>query len=145
MKKYTNILCATDFSEASKEAAEQAIAIAKFYSAKLSLLHVIEYFPENRPNEFIPPEGADQKVFREKLARDAFVKLVQSLNLNAIKQDVLFSTQSAKNGIISYAEEQNIDLIVVGTHGHHGIRALLGSTANGVVHSAPCSVLVVRT
>ena len=42
------------------------------------------------------------------------------------------------------AEEEGADLIVVGSHGRHGLALLLGSTANGVLHGANCDVLAVR-
>jgi len=42
------------------------------------------------------------------------------------------------------ADEQDCDLIVVGSHGRHGLALLLGSTANDVLHGAPCDVLAVR-
>ena len=42
------------------------------------------------------------------------------------------------------AEEQQCDLIIVGSHGRHGLALLLGSTANDVLHGAPCDVLAVR-
>ena len=42
------------------------------------------------------------------------------------------------------AEEQSCDLIVVGSHGRHGLALLLGSTANDVLHGAPCDVIAVR-
>ncbi|MFQ3186685.1 MAG: universal stress protein A [Marinomonas primoryensis] len=42
------------------------------------------------------------------------------------------------------AEEKKVDLIVVGSHGRHGLALLLGSTANGVLHGAPCDVLAVK-
>lgn len=46
--------------------------------------------------------------------------------------------------IKKYAEEQHCDMIVIGTHGQHGWELLLGSTANGVLHGAPCDVLCVQ-
>ena len=46
--------------------------------------------------------------------------------------------------IRAYAEKIAADLIVIGSHGRHGVAGLLGSTANGVVHGTPCDVLVVR-
>ena len=51
---------------------------------------------------------------------------------------------SPKREITRVAEEQNVDLIVVGSHGRHGLGALLGATADGVVHYAHCDVLAVR-
>jgi universal stress protein A len=51
---------------------------------------------------------------------------------------------SPKAEIVRVAAEQNFDLIVIGTHGRHGIGVLLGSTASSVIHHADCDVLVVR-
>ncbi|MGZ5001054.1 MAG: universal stress protein, partial [Methylomonas sp.] len=51
---------------------------------------------------------------------------------------------SPKLEIVRVAEENNVDLIVVGSHGRHGIALILGSTANGVLHHAKCDVLAVR-
>ncbi len=145
MENYRNILCATDFSALSKAATERAIKLANIYDAQLILLHVVEYFPENRSNIQITPEDADPAVYREQQARAALGELAVHLEIGDAQQEVLFSTQAAKHEIVRYAEEKNVDLIVIGTHGHHGITALLGSSANGVVHSALCDVLVVRS
>lgn len=49
-----------------------------------------------------------------------------------------------KQEIVRIAEQENVDLIVVGSHGRHGLALLLGSTANGVLHYAKCDVLAVR-
>lgn len=51
---------------------------------------------------------------------------------------------SAKFVILEEAERINADLIIVGSHGRHGIRVILGSTANGVLHGAKCDALAVR-
>jgi universal stress protein A len=59
-------------------------------------------------------------------------------------QEVRFSPHSAKREIMHFAKEQNVDLIVVGTHGQHGLTDLLGSIAVGVAHMAPCDVLAIR-
>ncbi len=54
------------------------------------------------------------------------------------------SQGSTKREILRIAEEQGVDLIVIGSHGREGIQLLLGSTANAVLHGAPCDVLAVR-
>ncbi len=59
-------------------------------------------------------------------------------------QEVVVSEHSAKREIVRFAKERRIDLIVVVSHGRHGISALLGSTADGVLHTASCDVLAVR-
>jgi len=50
----------------------------------------------------------------------------------------------SKRSIISWAQERNIDLIVMGSHGRHGVERLLGSVSNAVLHKATCDVLIVK-
>lgn len=144
MKRYKNILCATDFSDHCKIAAERAVEIAQYYGARLTLLHVVENFPVDRSNEIIAPEDVDPAAYREQRASESLAKLAQYLRTDTVMQEVRFSTQSAKHKIVRFAEDQNIDLIVVATHGHHGIFSILGSTAYGVSHRSPCDVMMVR-
>jgi universal stress protein A len=144
MGSYQRILCATDFSSHSKVAAQRAAQLAERYGAQLTLLHVIEYFPVSRSNEMIAPEDIDPATYRDQRAKAVLTEFAERLVHKDVKQEVVFSDHSAKHAIIRYAEEHQADLIVLATHGHHGIAALLGSTANGVVHGASCDVLVVR-
>lgn len=145
MEAYKNILCVTDFSMHSEVAAERAVDLTKRYGAQLTVLHVVEYFPVDRSDQLIAPEDVDPAVFREKQARTSLTELVRNLDCEDARQEVLFSPHSAHHEIIRYARNQGIDLIVIGTHGHHGITAILGSTANAVMHSAPCDVLAIRS
>lgn len=144
MSGYKNILCTTDFSQHSELAAERAAEMAQSCDAHLTLLHVVEYFPEQRSNTWIEPEGADPKQYQEEQARALLAKLANHLGRNDAEQEVVFSSYSARHEIIRIADEKNVDLIVVASHGRHGITALLGSTASGLTNSAPCDVLVVR-
>jgi universal stress protein A len=144
MEGYQNILCATDFSRHGQAAAERAAELAKFYGAQFTLLHVVEYFPEDRSNEQVAPENIDPADFREEQARAALAKLAKELGVDEVEQAVVFSTHSAKHAIVPFAGENNIDLIVIASHGHHGITALPGSTATGLAHSSPCDILLVR-
>ncbi|HHJ16625.1 MAG TPA: universal stress protein [Gammaproteobacteria bacterium] len=144
MEGYRHILCATDFSGYSEQAAERALELAQYYAARLTLLHVVEYFPIDRSNESITPEDVDPAVYREHRARASLNELVKRMDNEEAAQEVRFSPHSAKREIVQYAKQNNIDLIVVATHGQHGLTALLGSTAEGVAHTASCDVLVVR-
>jgi len=144
METYQNILCATDFSQYSYVAAQRAAELAERYGAQLTLLHMLEYFPEDRSNVQIAPENADPEKFREEKAREALAELARQLGVEGAEQAVVFSTHSAKHVISPFAREHNIDLIVLASHGHQWISALPGSTATGLAQSSPCDILVVR-
>jgi len=144
MKGYQSILCATDFSDHCVAAAERAAEMAQRYGATLTLLHIVEYFPEDRSNEAIAPEDADPAAYRKQQADTSLAGLAQHLGNDEAGREVRFTTGSARHEIARFAEEQAIDLIVMATHGRHGITNILGSTANGVMQCAPCDVLAVR-
>ena len=57
MKTYQHILLATDFSDAGEAAARRAVELAGCCDAKLSLLHVVDYFPEDMPVDYVNPEA----------------------------------------------------------------------------------------
>lgn len=144
MEDYRNILCAVDFSPYRVAAVERAATLARSHRARLTLLHVVEYFPEDRSNEQIAPEDVDPAQYRMSRAREELADLAGRLREVETVQEVIISEHSAKYEIVRFAEKQQIDLIVVASHGRHGLGALLGSTADGVLHTAPCDVLAVR-
>jgi universal stress protein A len=141
---YEHILCAVDFSRHSEAAYSRAIDLAKNYSCQLTLLHVVENFPEDRSNEIIAPENIDPAKYRESQARDRLSELRRRLQYPQAIQQIIFSPHSAWHEIVRFADEKKVDLIVLGSHGSYGITTLLGSTANGVVNHASCDVLAVR-
>lgn len=67
-----------------------------------------------------------------------------SSNLNVPSDHQIVKIGSAKFLILDQAESLGVDLILVGSHGRHGIQLLLGSTANTVLHGAKCDVLAIR-
>lgn len=139
---YRNILCAVDFGDEAEVLVEKAADLAKKYAAKLSLVHVVEYIPIDFANELMLPqqqEIEEQLVIR---AKEYLAKLAAKLLATGVDTSVL--TGSTKMEVIEFARNNSTDLIVIGRHGRHGISRLLGSTANSVLHHAPCDVLVVN-
>ena len=138
---YRNILLPTDFSEPSAVAARRARAIAKAQGAALNVLHVVGYLPPRYAVSQLPEEFASP----ERLVAAARVHLsdwVREQGLEVVNEWV--EVGSAKSEIGRTARKEEVDLVVMGTAGVGGVRALLGSTAMAVVHDAPCEVLVVR-
>lgn len=143
MKSYRNILCATDFSSFSDRACVHATKLAKESGATLTLLHVVEHFPVDRSNEEIAPEDVDPKVFREQKAREELETQAARTGCPEARREVTFSTHAADHEIVRYAGANGVHLIVLASHGHKGIAARLGSTANAVHQHAACEVVVV--
>lgn len=141
---YQHIVCAVDFSRYSESACQRAAELVNLFGAQFTLLYVVENFPEDRSNEIIAPEHIDPARYRENQARTDLAELARRLQLQEANQQVLFSMESASHEIVRFAAENHSDLIVVGSHGIHGISTPLGSTASGVVNHAPCDVLAVR-
>lgn len=138
---YQHLLLAVDLTEESQQVAEKAVALAKLNDAKLSLIHVIE------PLSFAYGGDVpmDLSTIQEQLDEHAQQRLeifAEGLEIEAQQRHVV--SGHTESEIHRIAKEQQVDLIVVGSHGRHGLALLLGSTANGVLHGAKCDVLAVR-
>ncbi len=142
MKKYQHILLAVDLSPESADIGARAVELAQFYDARLSLLHVFEYMPVDAPNDLILPP---QTGVEENVAEDARGKL-QSLatQLGVPDANCRVEIGTTKHEILRIAEQENVDLIVIGSHGRSGWARLLGSSANAVLQAAPCDVVAIR-
>jgi len=137
------ILVPTDFSPQSEKALRYALAFARQFNARLTLLHVLE-----------PLAGPDFAYFplvevRDKVARTARQRLAGlAARLEAapgIIERTLVRDGRAYQVIAEVARESRANLIIIATHGYTGAaRLMLGSTTERVVRHAPCPVLVVR-
>lgn len=157
MTGYQHILLAVDTAEESALAAAKAAELAHRFNAKLSLLHVVEASPTQvingqsglamEPLTPLTPTTVEQenKLYEAKIkqAQEMLEQLAENLDMPPGNKWALYSP-STKQIIHDTAKEHKVDLIVVGSHGRHGLALLLGSTANAVLHGAPCDVLAVR-
>jgi universal stress protein A len=144
MKIYQHIVCATDFSPFGDAACRRAAELGNVFASQVSFLHVVENFPEDRSNEVITPEDIDPAIYREKEAYKLLSTLTATLEYKDSRQQVLMSMEPAWREIVNYSKNNHADLIILGSHGKHGLSSPLGSTANGVVNHAACDVLAVR-
>jgi nucleotide-binding universal stress UspA family protein len=134
------ILVPVDFSECSRKALHYATALAKQSQAEILLLHVLEMPPV--------PVQAFEAGFAEGTPEESAANELSEWQAQAgspAPVKTLVCSGSASPEIVRTADENNMDLIVIGSHGRTGLaRLLLGSTAERVVRHAPCPVLVVR-
>jgi universal stress protein A len=139
---YKHILLAVDFSPATEPTARRAVELAQRYGARLSLIHVVEYLPVPLDNELmLPPLAGVEEQLMEN-ARRRLAQLAERLDIVDAPRHVELG--STKLEILRVAEMERADLIVVGSHGRHGLARMLGSTASAVLHGAHCDVLAVR-
>jgi nucleotide-binding universal stress UspA family protein len=142
MIKLERILAPTDFSDHSRHALKYACELAKRFGAELRLLHVV------LPPTMAVTSGAPlpQEVARPELgAREEFGKLEipDADEIREVAREIQLGTPFVE--IVRYAKANDVDLIVMGTHGRTGIsHVLIGSVAEKVVRKAPCPVLTVR-
>ncbi|GAB4346581.1 MAG: universal stress protein [Gammaproteobacteria bacterium] len=142
MALYQHLLLAIDFSPESEYIAERAKSLAAECGARLSLIHVVEHVPLDLSNDLVlaQPVDIDQELVDD--ARRKLDEIAGKLGLGEAQRFVELGSTKAE--ILRVAEEHGVDLIVVGSHGRHGLALLMGSTANAVLHGARCDVLAVR-
>ncbi|SDT99439.1 universal stress protein [Halopseudomonas salegens] len=138
---YNHVLVAVDLIEECRSVADHAVALAKTLDARLTLLHVVE--------PLAMAYGGDVPMDLSMLQQQQFEQAKEKMQLFAgdygLPEDQLqIAFGHPRQEIHRVADEQDCDLIVVGSHGRHGLALLLGSTANDVLHGAPCDVIAVR-
>jgi len=143
MENYKHILLAVDFFENDAIVSSRAKDLADRYQAKLSIVHVVDSMPITDSGYGLDlPFDLDLTAELLAAAKSKLAKLAEQLNVS--DSGVWLEMGSPKQEIIRIANENDVDLIVIGSHGRHGFALLLGSTANSVLHHAHCDVLAVR-
>lgn len=141
MSDYKKILVAIDLSEDSNLIAQRAQTLASSAGAELHLIHVIEplsfAYGGDIPMDF---SGIQDEIYQQ--ASQQLERFAQNNGIDSEHRHIVLGRSEVE--IHSKSEELGVDLIVVGSHGRHGLALLLGSTANGVLHGASCDVLAVR-
>ena len=143
MDSYQHILLAVDFSIHGDHVIQKAKYLANIFHAKLSIIHVLDNIPmpDTAYGTVIPLyEDSSYELLEEEKSR--FMQIGNRLNIDPGCRWMVWGVPGQE--IIRIAEQEHIDLIVVGSHGRHGLALLLGSTANSILHHAKCDVLAVR-
>ena len=144
--KFTDILLPTDFSELAQVAIGYARELADAFDAQLHCLHVVDeayqYWSAMGP-ESVPVGPLAEDMLA--LARTRMEKYRQE-HLGGLKREAITDVRMGRPfaAIIGYARENNVDIIVMATHGRGAFaHMLLGSTTEKVVRKAGCAVLTV--
>jgi len=140
-----SILVPIDFSEHSKNALKYAIPLAEEFEATLHLVYVVEptIYPADLGFGQVVLPGVEDEL-RQKGAEELRSLIEREIG-SRVKASSAVRTGNPHQEILAEAEEMDVNLIIVATHGHSGVEHMLfGSTADRIVHHAKCPVLTVR-
>ncbi|MFT7219364.1 MAG: universal stress protein A [Candidatus Azotimanducaceae bacterium] len=143
-KRYKKVLLAVDYHEDNMEVIATASELQQLYDAELHIVHV------NEPLSVA--YAADGVTWGSQVYElDTIIRKENEKKMEELKAALSLSDDQChqvegrpSTRIHEICEEGDFDLIVLGTHGQHGLQLLLGSTANAVLHGSPCDVLSVR-
>ena len=141
MGGYKKLLVLLDLSEDSEQVAIAARNLAGYSNASMVALHVVEFVPVEPLGESLMPTAQIEdeliKRAREKL-NDLVARLALPRTLGRVE------VGNTKAGILRVADEEQVDLIVLGSRERHGLAILVNFTEDTVLHAAHCDVLAVR-
>jgi universal stress protein A len=141
MGLYSHILLGLDLSEDSDLVAAKGANLAKQNNASLSVVHVIEplsfAYGGDIPMDF---SSVQEEIYKQ--AENQMRKLGAKWDIPEERQHIVIGRPESEIHTLAY--DLGADLVLVGSHGRHGLALVFGSTANGVLHGANCDVLAVR-
>ncbi len=138
---YKKILLAVDLGQTSSQGLDKAHQLATTQGAELHVLHAVEplsiTYGGDIPMDF---SGIQDEILDQ--AKEQLAQFCERFDIPEAHRHLVIGRPEQE--IAQVASQLEVDLIVVGSHARYGLALLLGSTADGVLHSAPCDVLAVR-
>ena len=141
MSTYKHLLIGLDLSPESQQVVDRVKQLFAERDVKISICHILEPLAFTYGGD-IPVDLSDVQVQLEEQAKQRLSTLAEQLNVPEEAQHIVLGQPA--NEMRRMAKEENVDLIIVGSHGRHGLALIFGSTSNSVLHGAPCDVLAVR-
>mgnify|MGYP001816257138 FL=1 len=142
---YRKVLVAVDTTDEAKDVVKAALEIADKRNPAISIITVIRPMTDFYVNLYSTLEDSARIGLESQAVKSAtewLSGLVKRFGIDESAVSVIIGTPAVE--IRRLAEERDVELIVLGTHGRHGLGLILGSTANAVLHGAPCDVLAVK-
>ncbi|MDE2366955.1 MAG: universal stress protein [Betaproteobacteria bacterium] len=140
---YRRMLLGTDLSEQSDHIVRKARDLARTFHADLYVVHVLDSIPmPDTAYGTMVPLDQDSSYEMLETVKSRFKQLGDRLGLEPSHLWMVWGVPGEE--IIRIAGQEHIDLIIVGSHGRHGLGLLLGSTASSVLHHAKCDVMAIR-
>lgn len=142
---YKKVMVPIDFSDYSRNALLYSVDFARHFNAELVLIYVVE--PIIYPPDFSMGQVALPTIDQEMdtRAREELEQLTEEIIPKEIKTTIIVRAGKPFIEIIETAQDEDVDLVIISTHGRTGMEHILfGSTAEKVVRKSPCPVLTLR-
>ena len=141
MARYKKLLVLLDLSEDSEQVAVAGRDLAAHSNASMVVLHVVEFVPVEPLGESLMPtvQIEDELIDRSRARLTEFIARLGLANATGRVE-----AGNTKSEILRVAEEEKVDLIVLGSRERHGLAILVNFTEDRVLHAAHCDVLAVR-
>ena len=140
MSSYKHILVGLDLAPESQQVVDRVKFLFSNADTKISICHILEPLAFTYGGD-IPVDLSDVQTQLTDQATQRLSKLGAELDVSPENQHVILGHPAQE--MHSMAKAENIELIVVGSHGRHGFSLIFGSTSNSVLHGAQCDVLAV--
>ena len=141
MSIYKHILIGLDISPESQQVVDRVKFLFNRDDTKISVCHVLEPLVFTYGGD-IPVDLSDVQSQLQQQAAGRLGVLAEQLDISAENQHIILGHPAQE--MHKMAKQDEVDLIVVGSHGRHGLALIFGSTSNSVLHGASCDVLAVR-
>ncbi|GJL74168.1 universal stress protein [Nitrosomonas sp.] len=143
MHEYNKILVAIDFSDYGNLVVKQAQHLAGKFNAELHMIHVLDNIPmPDTPYGTLISLDTQSSDLLLQAEKNKFIQICDDMNVPPANRWLIWGTPQQE--ITEFARREKIDLIIVGSHGRHGLTALMASTAKNVIFHAECDVLTVH-
>lgn len=141
MSVYKHILIGLDLSPESQQVIDRVKSLFANSDTKISICHVLEPLAFTYGGD-IPVDLSDVQTQLQEQATGRLAALAEQLNVRPEDRHIILGHPAQE--MHNMANNDEVDLIVVGSHGRHGLALIFGSTSNSVMHGASCDVLAVR-
>ena len=141
MSVYKHILIGLDLSPESQQVIDRVKFLFADSDTQISICHALEPLAFTYGGD-IPVDLSDVQAQLQQQATGRLEALAAQINVSQEDQHIILGHPAQE--MHNMAKENDIDLIVVGSHGRHGLALIFGSTSNSVLHGATCDVLAVR-
>jgi nucleotide-binding universal stress UspA family protein len=139
----THILCPVDFSEPSRRALYNAVSMARKFNARLIILNVYETI--SYVSSRIQINLEEENALRLKNAQNDMKTFIEELDLKDVNYNVVVKSGKAYENILSMIEDEQIDLLIMGTNGRTGLnRFIMGNITEKVIREMPCSFMTLK-